>query len=108
MCNFDTNYFLRNHPQRFQKILKIFHFFSKSKNIIVFEPKLVQNHYIDQNLAIFPPKTTKMANFPLKTSILSKFLACSAPKMCIFDTQNPDFFVVRVPPEARPPPLIQL
>ena len=32
-----------------QKISEIFSTFSKSKQTVIFVPKLVQNHYIDQN-----------------------------------------------------------
>ena len=47
-------------------------FFQNRKITIIFEPKLVQDHYIDQNLVEIPPNTTKIANFSLKPVISSK------------------------------------
>ena len=40
--------------------------FSKIEKTISFVPKLVQNHYIDQNLAKFSDKTPKTADFSLR------------------------------------------
>ena len=47
------------------------------------EPKLVQNHYIDQNLAKCSPETTKNCQFFLKTAIFSKFAAPLAPEFVL-------------------------
>ena len=116
-CTFDTPYypcfiaFLRKNFRKFskfvlliltilfekisqisKKIMKIFQLFRNRKNNIIFELKLVQNHYIDQNLVKFLPKVQITAIFSLKTAIFSKFSATSAPKICTFDTQKTRFF----------------
>ena len=49
-----------------KKFPEILSTFSKSIKTFIFVPKLVQNHYIDQNLAKFSHETQKMANFSLK------------------------------------------
>ena len=77
-------------------------FFKNRKITIIFEPKLVQKTYINQNLAKISPKTTKTADFSLKLVIFSKFSAPSAPKMYTFDTQKGSLL------EASPPPQIRL
>ena len=46
------------------KFSEIFSTFSKSKKPIIFAPKIVQNRYINQNVAKFSLKTPKIANFP--------------------------------------------
>ena len=102
-CSFDTSNFFRKISQNFPKFVKIFQLFQNRKIDIIFELKLVQNLFIDQNLVKFSPKSKKTANFSLKTAIFSKFSPPSAPKICTFDTQKTRIFVVRAPPEAMVP-----
>merc|ERR1712163_8891 len=59
--------FFEKFPKISRKFPEIFSTFSKSKKTITFAPKIVQNHYINQNLAKFPRKTPKIADFSLKT-----------------------------------------
>ena len=66
----------------FEKFPEIFSTFSKSKKIIVFVPKLVQNHYIDQNLAKFYLKTTKNCRFFLKNLHFFKIFAAFGGEIC--------------------------
>ena len=56
-----------------QKFSEKFSTFSKSKKTIVFVPKLVQNHYIDQNLAKFALKPPKKTIFTWNPPFFLKF-----------------------------------
>ena len=78
--------------EKFPKISKnfpeIFSTFSKSKKTIIFAPKTVQNHNINQNLAKFSLKTPTNRRFLLKNSIVLKFSAPSARKIWGFMSQK--------------------
>ena len=43
--------------------MKFSYVFKNRKITIIFEPTLVQNHYVDQNLAEISPRTTKNCQF---------------------------------------------
>ena len=90
--------FFRRIPQNFLKFREIFSTFSKSKKTIDFVTKLIQNYYIDQNLAEFSHKTPKNGNFFLKALNFSKFSASSAPKIRSFMSQKTDFLELGSPP----------
>ena len=77
--------FFEKFPKNF---LKFFQLFQKSKKTIIFMPKIVQNHYINQNLGKNSLKTPKIAGFSLKTLNFSKFSALSAPKIWSFMSSN--------------------
>ena len=81
MWSFMSGNFFRKISQKFPEI---FSTFSKSKKTIIFAPKTVQNHNINQNLAKFSLKIPKIVDFSLKTLNFSKFSAPSAPKMWSF------------------------
>ena len=89
--------FFEKFPRRFVK------FFKNRKITIIFEPKLVQNRYIDQNLAKFSLKLQKNFKFFLKNFYFLKNFPPSAPKICSFGTQKTQFFVVRAS-WGQPPP----
>ena len=72
--------------------MKFSNFFKNRKITIIFEPKLVENHYIDKNLAELSPESTKNSQFFLRNCYFVKISAPSSPKICSFDIQNPDFF----------------
>ena len=69
--------FFEKFPKISKKFVKFLQLFQNRKNISLFELKLVQNHFIFQNLV------KKTANFFFKTAIFSKL---SALKICSFDT----------------------
>ena len=56
--------FFKKFPKISKKFVKFFQLFQNRKRNIFFELKLVQNHYIDQNLVKFPPKVKKLPIFP--------------------------------------------
>ena len=90
------NFFRKNS----QKISEIFSTFRKSKKkTIVFAPKLVQNHYIDQNLAKFSLKTKKRPIFHSKPQLFKIFGAFSpqSENLEFYATKNPDFSGVGAP-----------
>ena len=88
-----------------EKFPEILSTFSKSIKTFIFVPKLVQNHYIDQNLAKFSHKTPKNGQFFLKIPYFLKFSAPSAPKIWSFIPQKiPNFSEKGSPPRARVPP----
>ena len=84
-----------------QKFSEKFSTFSKSNKTIVFVPKLVQNHYIDQNLAKFFLKTPKNNQFSPKTSIFQNFRRLRRQKFGVLCPKNPEFFGVGVTPGAE-------
>ena len=74
--------FFREFPKNCQKIYRIFSTFSGSKKKTVnLVPKLVENHYIDQNLAKLFHKTPKNRKFFLENLNFLRFSAPSAPKI---------------------------
>ena len=75
-----------------QKFSEKFSTFSKSKKTILFVPKLVQNHYIDQNLAKFFLKIPKNNQFFPKNLNFSKFSAPSPSKIWSFMSQKSRIF----------------
>ena len=79
ICTFDTSNFFEKFPE---KLWNFFNF-SKSKKTTIFGPKLVQNHYMDQNVAKFSPKTTKKANFSLKLIFFQNFGRFRRPKFVL-------------------------
>ena len=66
--------------------------FFKSKKKLSFEPTLVQNQYINQNLANFSPKSTKKLPIFLNSYFFFKILGASGAKLCSFDTKKTRFF----------------
>ena len=92
-----------------EKFPEILSTFSKSIKTYIFVQKLVQNHYIDQNLAKFSHKTPKNGQFFLKIPYFSKFSAPSAPKIWSFiPPKIPIFLELGSPPWARVPLKIPL
>ena len=101
--------FFEKFPKISQKFPEIFSTFSKSKKTVIVTPKIVHNHYINQNLAKFSLKTPKMADFSLKTLNFSKFSAPSAPKMWSFMSRKCGVLCPKgSPPLSRGPPQINL
>ena len=96
--------FFEKFPKISQKFSEIFSTFSKSKKTIIFASKIVQNHYINQNLAKFSLKTPKNSRFSLKILDFSKFSAPSAPKIWSFMSQKSRFFWRRGTPLGGGPP----
>ena len=86
--------FFEKFPKISRKFLDFFSTFSKSTKATIFVPKVVQNHYINQNLAKFFLETPKIANFSLKIIDFSKFSVPSAPKIRNFlkDALSPENF----------------
>ena len=80
--------FFEKFPKISRKFPEIFSTFSKSKKTAIFTPKIVHNHYINQNLAKFSLKTPKNSRFSLKILDFSKFSAPSAPKIWSFMSQK--------------------
>ena len=65
--------FFEKSPKISQKISDILSTFSKSIKVNVFLLKLVQNHYIVQNVANFSSKTPKNSQFFLKKTSSIQF-----------------------------------
>ena len=86
--------------QNFSKISWNFlNFFKIEKNTIIFAPKIVQNHYINENLTKFSLKISKNSRFSLKILNFSQFSAPSAPKIWSLMSKNLEFMSQRVPPK---------
>ena len=85
-------FFSKNSPKFSKNFLKFFQLFQNWKKTINFEHKLVQNHNIDQNLAIFSHKTPKNGQISRKSFYFSKFSAPLAPKIWSFMSQKSRFF----------------
>ena len=66
-------FFFRKYTQKFQKNPEIL-LSSQNKKKIIFESKLVQNHYIHQNLSKLSRKIQRIVKFSLKTSILEFYV----------------------------------
>ena len=81
-----------------EKFPEILSTFSKSIKTFIFVPKLVQNHYIDQNLAKFSHKTPKTANFSLKSLIFQNFRRLRRRKFGVLSPQKSRIFWRRGPP----------
>merc|ERR1712163_47553 len=69
--------FFENFTKISRKFPEIFSTFSKSKKITIFTPKIVHNHYINQNLVKFSHKTPKNYRFFPKNPKFSNFSAPS-------------------------------
>ena len=99
--------FYEKFPEISQKFPEIFSTFSKSKKTIIFAPKIVQYHYINQNLAKFSlnhlsANEFSMVSFSVPTKIvhnhyinqnLAKF-SLKTPKNSRFFPKNPKFFKI--------------
>ena len=97
--------FFEKFPKISRKFPEIFSTFSKSKKTITFAPKIVQNHYINQNLAKFSLKTPKNGRFFLKTPKFFKiFGAFGAENVEFYVPKMWSFMSQRVPPLSRGPP----
>ena len=70
--------------EKFPKVSRNFPKIFPTSKKLFFVPKIVQNHYINQNLAKFSLKTPKNSRFSLKILDFSKFSAPSAPKIWSF------------------------
>ena len=98
ISTFDACIFFEKFPKISKKFVKFFQIFQNRKNSIIFELKLVQNHYIDKNLVKFPPKVQKTANFSLKTAMFSKiFGAFGAENLYFWYSKNPFFLELGSP-----------
>ena len=85
-------------PKFSNKIFEILPTFSKLMKIDIFVPKLVQNHYVDQNLAILSHRTPKNCRFSLKTFMFYNFRRLWRRKSGVLCPKNTNFFGLRVPP----------
>ena len=74
-------------PKNLSKIFKNLFNNIKIEKTIILVPKLVWNHYINENLAKFTHKTPKNVQFSLKALNFSQFSAPSAPKIWSFMSQ---------------------
>ena len=98
-------FFSKNFPKISQKFPEIFSTFSKSKKTVIVAPKIVHNHYINQNLAKISLKTPKNSQFFPKNPKFFKIFGA-------FGTENLEFYVPkmwsfmskRVPLGSAPPP----
>ena len=78
--------------KKFSKISRNFlKIFPTSKEVF-FVPKIVQNHYFNQNLPKFSLKIPKIADFSLKPLIFQKFRRLWRQKFGVFCPTNPDFW----------------
>ena len=91
--SFMSGDFFRKIPQNFRKISRNFLNFPKiERKPIISVPKLVQNHYIDQNLAKFSHKTARNSR---KFGVLCPKNAISVPTIMVRIPAfgpDPDFF----------------
>ena len=97
--------FFEKFPKISQKFPEIFSTFSKSKKTVIVTPKIVHNHYINQNLAKFSLKTPKNGQFFLKNPKFFKiFGAFGAENVEFYVPKMWSFMSQRVPPWSRGPP----
>ena len=73
-----------------EKFPEILSTFSKWIKTFIFVPKLVQNHYIDQNLAKSSLKTPKTVYFFSETTIFHNFLCFWCRKFRVYVPKIPD------------------
>ena len=97
--------FFEKFPKISRKFPEIFSTFSKSKKTAIFTPKIVHNHYINQNFAKFSLKTPKNSRFFPKNPKFFKIFGA-------FGAENLEFYVPKIlnflekgsPPWAGGPP----
>ena len=77
--------------KKFSKISRNFPKIFPTSKEVFFVPKIVQNHYINQNLAKFSLKIPKIADLSLKPLIFSKISAPLTPKIQSFLSQKLQF-----------------
>ena len=99
--------FFEKFPKISKRFPEIFSTFSKSKKTIIIVTKLVQNDYVDQNLAKFSNKTKKRPFFPKNYQFFKTFVAFDAENL-EYDVPKTRFFRVRVSPLGLGPPNLSL
>ena len=80
-------------PWNLRKFSQLF----QNRKTVIFLTKLVQNYYIDQNLAKFSHKTPKTSFFSLKPSVFQNFRRLWYQIFGVLCPKNPILFGVRVP-----------
>ena len=92
--------------EKFPKVSRNFPKIFPTSKKLFFVPKIVQNHYINQNLVKFSLKISKIAEFSLNPHFFKNISAFSAKNSEFFVPKTPIFWSLGPSPLSWGPPKI--